>query len=406
MNDSVTIDDVGPMPLLRPGSAAELVDIVRRARREETALFAVGGGTMLDLGNPPARPGWAVDCRGLDAVVDYPARDMTITVGAGITIARLQQTLAREGQRLPIDVPRADQATLGGVLAANVSGPRRLGYGTLRDYVIGISAVNDEGEEFKAGGRVVKNVAGYDLCKLLIGSLGTLGIITQVTLKLRPLPESSRLVLLPAADERLAETLNRLHDSKTRPVAVELLEYEEGGVDFPGAGAAPTRGQAWLIVVGCEGNREAVDWQVRQLEDEWQGEARPVAEASTASAWQGLVEPAPHAVCVFKAGLLSSRVAEFCRAVRKAGGCSLRAHAGSGIVWGQARAGLTLKDAGAILSAWRQGATHVVVTRCPAAWKSTLNVWGPEPEGARLLREVKARFDPAGIFAPGRFVVG
>ncbi len=131
-------------------------------------------------------------------MIDYPARDMTVTVQAGITLAALQKLLATEKQRLPVDVPRADRATLGGVLAANVSGPRRFGFGTLRDYVIGITTINDEGQETKAGGRVVKNVAGYDLCKLHIGALGTLGIISQVTLKVRPMPEATTLLRLAA----------------------------------------------------------------------------------------------------------------------------------------------------------------------------------------------------------------
>src|SRR4029077_853691 len=131
-------------------------------------------------------------------VIDYPARDMTITVQAGLPIAVLQRTLATENQRLPLDVPRPELATLGGALATNVSGPRRYGFGTLRDYVIGITTVNDEGHEVKAGGRVVKNVAGYDLCKLHVGALGTLGVITQVTLKLRPLPEHQQLIAVRA----------------------------------------------------------------------------------------------------------------------------------------------------------------------------------------------------------------
>src|SRR5207302_5553522 len=120
---------------------------------------------------------------------DYPARDMTITVQAGITLAQLQTILAGEKQRLPVDVPRADRATLGGTLATNPSGPRRYGFGTWRDYVIGISVINDEGHEVKAGGRVVKNVAGYDRCKLYISSIGTLGTIRQVARKLKPRPE-------------------------------------------------------------------------------------------------------------------------------------------------------------------------------------------------------------------------
>src|SRR5262249_38232320 len=148
---------------------------------------------------------------------------MTITVQAGITMAKLQDLLAVENQRLPIDVPFADQATLGGALAANVCGPRRFGFGTLRDYVIGISVVNDEGQEVKAGGRGVKNVAGYDLCKLYIGSLGTLGIITQVTLKLKPRPEEQALIALGCTTDGVEALLEQLHRSCTRPVCIDLL---------------------------------------------------------------------------------------------------------------------------------------------------------------------------------------
>src|SRR5260221_13588513 len=128
---------------------------------------------------------------------------MTITVQAGITIAKLQVLLASENHRLPVDIPFPDRATLGGALAANASGPRRYGFGTLRDYLIGISTVNDEGHEVKAGGRVVKNVAGYDLCKLHIGALGTLGIISQVTLKLRPLVEETALLTFRCETDQL-----------------------------------------------------------------------------------------------------------------------------------------------------------------------------------------------------------
>src|SRR5260370_6777693 len=143
---------------------------------------------------------------------------MTVTVRAGITLAGLRDLLAGEKQRLPVDVPHADRATLGGALAVNVSGPRRFGFGTLRDYVIGISTINDEGQETKAGGRVVKNVAGYDLCKLHIGALGTLGIITQATLKVRPLPEAQALLTLGCDSANLGSLLDRLHASRTRPV--------------------------------------------------------------------------------------------------------------------------------------------------------------------------------------------
>ena len=179
-DESSTIDGFGPLPIVRPQSIDELGATIRTS----TAIYPFGGQTKTSLGMPPTKPGHAVDLRGLAQVIDFPARDMTITVQAGITIAEMRKVIHAEKLDLPIDVAQSDRATLGGILATNTSGPRRFGYGTLRDYVIGISALNDKGLEFKAGGRVVKNVAGYDLCKLHVGALGTLGIISQVTLKL------------------------------------------------------------------------------------------------------------------------------------------------------------------------------------------------------------------------------
>src|SRR5439155_24251075 len=137
-----------------PESAAELCDIVKEAASSNQGLYPVGGRTTLDVGLPPIKPGIAVDTTALADVIDYPARDMTITVRAGITMVKLQETLAAEKQWLPIDVPQPERATLGGAVALNKSGPHRFGYGTLRDYVIGISFVTDEGVEVKAGGRV------------------------------------------------------------------------------------------------------------------------------------------------------------------------------------------------------------------------------------------------------------
>ncbi|HWG45298.1 MAG TPA: FAD-binding oxidoreductase [Gemmataceae bacterium] len=258
------IDDFGPLSVEQPHSIAELGDLVRRAAAEKQAVYPLGGQTLIDIGLPPIRPGFAVDLRGLSQVIDYPARDMTITVQAGITLAKLQSLLATENQRLPIDVPHPEQATLGGVLATNISGSRRLGFGTLRDYVIGISTINDEGQEVKAGGRVVKNVAGYDLCKLHIGALGTLGIISQVTLKLRPRPEGKALVTFGCATEALGRLLDQLHQTRTRPVCLDLLNSvavrsitRDSRLNLPVA--------SWVIVVGFEDNSDAVGWQVRQL---------------------------------------------------------------------------------------------------------------------------------------------
>jgi glycolate oxidase FAD binding subunit len=432
--DTCLIDGFGPVPVVRPESPESLGDLVRQAAADGQALYPLGGRTMLDHGLPPARPGLGVDLRALDQVIDYPARDMTITVRAGIPVARLQDLLAAENQRLPVDVPRAAEATLGGALAVNVSGPRRYGFGTFRDYVIGISVVNDEGQEVKAGGRVVKNVAGYDLCKLYIGSLGTLGIISQVTLKLKPRPEEQALLALPCDAEAIGPLLDRLHASSTRPVCVDLLNEAAaralnarapgpaageaavlGGVRLRGRGRLPEA--PWVVVVGYEENAAAVAWQVRQLVGELgsgHGGGLDAWAGRTANwLWDALIDfPArPGAPLTFKANLLPRATAEFCRqAAALPEPVLLHAHAGSGIVVGHVEGALTVERAQAMLNSvqtWAEAARgNVIVLRCPPAWKAALPVWGRPRGDLPLMRRVKEQLDPRRLFNPGRFAVG
>jgi glycolate oxidase FAD binding subunit len=409
-----SIDGAGPFPVVRPASVAEIGDLVRRAAADGQAVFPLGGRTMLPVGLPPARPGLGVDLCGLAQVIDYPARDMTITVQAGIGVAQLQTLLRNENQRLPVDVPAPDRSTLGGALAVNVSGPRRYGFGTLRDYVIGISTVNDEGHETKAGGRVVKNVAGYDLCKLHIGALGTLGIITQVTLKLRPLPEQTALVVLRCGADQLGPLLDQLHDSRTRPVAIDVLNARAARSLPPAAGLPEVSEASWAVIAGFEDSGEAVRWQVQQLIKE-ASPSKPqgldvLGGSAAAPLWQALTEfqLLPQAALTFKANLLPHATADFCRrADALAPAPLLQAHAGSGIVLGHVSGDLTLEGAAALLrelhglAVASQG--NVVVLGCPPAWKTTLPVWGM-PRGAALMRAVKDKLDPRGIFNPGRFL--
>ncbi|MCA9156305.1 MAG: FAD-binding oxidoreductase, partial [Planctomycetales bacterium] len=184
---NATLDNLPLERTEQPTSPEALAEVVREAHETETPVYPIGGGCSLNFGLPAKKPGIGLSLTALHRVIDYPARDMTITVEAGATMAQLRDTLLAERQKLPIDVPLTDRATIGGVVATNWNGPRRYGYGAVRDFVIGIGAVDGRGRAFKGGGRVVKNVAGYDFCKLLTGSLGTLAVITQVTLKVRPL---------------------------------------------------------------------------------------------------------------------------------------------------------------------------------------------------------------------------
>ncbi len=409
-----------PFEVLFPGpqSPAEVGELVRQAARENKAVFPLGGRTQLHIGYPPTRPGIGVDMRSLTKVIDYPARDMTITVQAGITMRQLQHLLATENQRLPIDVPRAGDATLGGSLAVNVSGCRRCGFGTLRDYVIGITVVNDEGQETKAGGRVVKNVAGYDLCKLHIGALGTLGIITQVTLKLRPIPEARALLTLGCTGALLPALLDQLHATRTRPVCIDVLN-SAAARGLSRRAVFPLPHSEWVVIAGFEDSEPSVNWQVQQLmqevpADQVQGLQALAGQASD-RLWDALVE-APlrsDVPLTFKANMLPSLTAALCRQAEKVVPVvELHAHAGSGIVWGHVGGeadSLTLEQAQVMLGKLLEAVGevgNVVVPRCPAAWKATLPLWGKPRGDAGLMRQVIGKLDPRRLFNPGRFLNG
>ena len=383
-------------------------DLVRQASAASQAIYPAGGQTQWDLGLPPTKPGILLDIRRLDRVIEYPARDMTITVEAGMTVGKLRGILAGEKQRLPIDVPHSETATVGGILATNVSGLRRYGFGTLRDYLIGITVVNDQGQPAKGGGRVVKNVAGYDMCKLYVGSLGTLGVISQVTFKLRPLPAEQALFAFVCPPKEIDAALTQLHATRTRPICIELLN--PAGAAVAGQCLNEPWPAEWTIVVGFEDNAEALKWQVGQLVNDIGGvySVRGLLGSCADPLWNGLVEftGADDAPLSFKAGVPSSKVAAFCvEAARLLEQVRLKAHAGNGIVVGHCLD----DDVATRLPKVRDLAVaeggHLVVTRCPVVWKTTDFVWGQSPPGIEVMRAIKDKLDPRHLFNPGRFVV-
>ena len=263
-----------------PSSVTELHRFMQsEVAPQHTAVTPLGGKTALRCGYPLRRQATELDLTGLKQVIDYPARDMTITVEAGIRVRELQRTLAEERQRLAVDIPQAASATIGGAIATNISGSRRFGQGTFRDHLIGITAIDGQGRLFSAGGRVVKNVAGYDLCKLLIGSLGTLGILTQVTLKLRPMPEQTQVVWLAfESSEGVELALQRLVTTSTRPVAIDV--YNPRGAERMATLSERDvpAGRSGVCLV-FEGSEAEVRWQVQTVLNELRA-VRPQAEVA------------------------------------------------------------------------------------------------------------------------------
>ncbi|HTI50240.1 MAG TPA: FAD-binding oxidoreductase [Planctomycetaceae bacterium] len=377
-------------------------------------IYPAGGRTALHFGYPVRQPGITLSTIDLKRVIDYPARDMTITVEAGIRISELADILAGERQRLPIDVPLARRATLGGVVSTNASGSRRFGLGTMRDYVIGLSAVDASGRLFKSGGRVVKNVAGYDLCKMLVGSFGTLAVVTQLTLKLRPIPESSRL--LWCAFDHLSAVelvLARLTTSATRPVALDLLDARAAATIASEADLdLPTNRP--VLCVGLEGTERETVWQMESLQTEIQPfsphSMTAIAGADAESVWSALTEfqIGSDDPLTFKASLLPSRTVEFVQR-SEAIGCALQAHAGNGIVHGHLPDTVTSASAARaalepLREMVRQCRGNLVIERCDDAWKQELPIFGDPDPSWSWMRRLKQQLDPRGLLNPQRLL--
>lgn len=401
-------DGVVAVERASPASLDELRDLVRAAARERVAIYPQGGRTSLDYGNPPARPGLALDTRGLARTVDYPASDMTVTVEAGLTIGALQSILGKEGQWLPLDVPQPDSATVGGVFATTFAGPRRLGWGRPRDQILGVAFVTSNGDLVRGGGRVVKNVAGYDFPRLLTGSLGTLGILCELTLKVRPVPEASALLLFGCDSlASAASALERLNTSRARPVAVELLNRASLASVLARDAPMPD----WAILLGVEDNRASVLWQTNALRDELKDlKELSISIDDARTVWKRLVEhtAGADASVAAHANLRPSRVPDLAGYLDQQG-WAVHCHALSGIVRAfQANAGTNVEEVeGTIVEARRvavEGDGNLTLARCPTHWKERLHVWGQARADWPHMRRVQQALDPAGIMNPGRFV--
>jgi len=392
-----------------PADEAAVAAAVRDAHRNRTAIYPIGGGTSLDYGVRPSKPGIGLSLGGLNRVVDYPADDMTITVEAGTTVAELSRVLAAKRQRLPVDIPRADWATIGGVVATAPSGPRRYALGTMRDYVIGLRAVDGLGNAFSSGGRVVKNAAGYNLCRLMVGSLGTLGVITQVTLMVRPIPETSALLACGVPELEMAERLlAALIHTQTVPVAVEL-QAGVFGADTPVLGPI-SEGNTARLIVGFEGTAAEVEWMVEQLGEEWctagVSLAVTVDDAESGPLWHWLTEFSADVQIRVRPSATTGVMDRLLESVPQ---CSILAHAGDGVLgvrfgaWEPAAFAALVSERLRPLVAEVEG--HMVVLSYPKeAELSRQEIWGPPGSASAVMRAIKDRFDPEGILNPGRFV--
>jgi len=393
------VDGVAPDRVVRPGTVAE----VQAAVRTGAALVASGFGAHLDIGAPPRRLDVLVRLDRLDSILDHEAADMTVTVESGCPLATLQDALASAGQWLPLDPPRPQRTTVGGLIAANLGGPLRASQGGVRDLLLGLHVVGAGGTLVRGGGRVVKNVAGYDLPKLHVGALGSVGVVVQATFKVRPRPEREAAVVIGCrSGPEAAEAALVLRDVLD-PLWIEVSGA--GGLpDGPGDGAAVAVGVAGLATEVEHGGRLVEEhatsrgWRTVRVED---------GRALRARLGEFDVEPA---AALLRAATLPGKIGPLLGAVDAAAarhGASVRtlAHAANGVVRiAVARAGDVPPVVRELRPRLEADGGSLVLHRAGPAVKAAVDVWGDLGPGRHLMRRIKEAFDPDGIFAPGRFV--
>ena len=395
----------------RPATLAEAAELLLRAARENERILFLGGGTELSLGAPPSGVDVVLGTERLDRIVEYAPLDQIVIVEAGVRLASLQDTLARSGQMLALDAPWAARATLGGLVATNAFGPRRTGYGSIRDLIIGISIVRADGTEARGGGKVVKNVAGFDVPKLMVGSLGTLGLIATVAFRLHPRPETERTVLFPDLDaDAVRRVVLALRQAQLEPAAVAALVREGGddlGVRFDGR---------FELGVRFEGFEAGVRQQAMKLLElaTRQGWGAESLGAEIARAFWARHDDARESAAGFRAKLAAQPM-DLERVANAAIGslftalevprCVCYPVLGLAFIAGEVRvAGPVVAAVNAAREALPQGS--VVVHAAPAEVRASVDVWGPSPKALSLMAQVKDRLDPGRRLAPGRFVGG
>ena len=411
-------------PALReesPSSVDELAEVVKRAAAAAEPMSARGGGTKLHLGNALRSAPVVIHTSGISGVVEYEPDNLTVSALAGTRLEELQKVLRDRRQFLALDPPASEVATLGGIVACNTSGPLRFRYGTIKDMLLGVRIVHADGMRTKAGGKLVKNVTGYDMCKLYTGSLGTLGILTEFTFKVQPVSESSATVL--TAYRNIGSLLEAKQECLKADLLPDAIEGWNASAYEP-LGSTP-ESRPWVLMVRFGEVRPAVAWQVARLRDiisRSDGEVlRLLEDEASERFWHtaaslrettGGIAQALVKCCVLHqstpeatqrmerlAELLDARLSVYCHA----GTCILYGR----FVWQEARPQpLELRRGLEELRRYCVSAGgHAVIERASPAVKAGIDVWG-DPPALGVMRRIKREFDPDGLLNPGRFVGG
>jgi glycolate oxidase FAD binding subunit len=405
------IDGLAPRWVVRPAALEQVGRVLALAWDAGLAVVPRGSGSALELGAPPARVDVVLDLRGLDQVLEYNPDDLTISVQAGVTAGALAARLAPHGQLLPLDPPGAARRTLGGLAATNASGPLRARYGTLRDLLLGVRFVQADGVVTWGGAKVVKSVSGYDVPKLLVGALGTLGVLGELTLRLHPMPDAEAAWLASFRELAAAQAfVARLLDSSVQPSRVELLN----GAALEACGAGPAAAGIAVSIATAEAAVRAQGETVALLARAAGGALTRLADGFWAAYERAM---APDGGVLLQVGTLATELATTATEIERAVAAALaggRATVTGCCPLGSLRAWLPGDEVAAIgtivgrlraLVAPIGGS--VIIRRAPAAVRAVVDPWGPVDAGQwALMLGLKDEFDAKRVLNPGRFVGG
>ncbi len=400
------VDGVAPSFVAEPGSTEEISELMKLAGEQGLTAAPRGSGTKTPLGNPPRELDLILSTTRMNEVIEHTPGDQVVRVQAGLKLEDLQEQLAGADQMLGIDPPEARAgATVGGIVAANSSGPRRYSYGTIRDLIIGITVVLPDGTVAKAGGKVVKNVAGYDLSKLFTGSLGTLGVIATCNFRLHPRPEAARTVAVELDSTLSAgQAAQAITGAQLVPSALELHWSED---------------QKLLTILiegippGVEAQAETASYllkgfgEVRTLSDEEAEHLGPLDPPGSGA--DGDDEEVAIKIAAPPAELTGVLDSTLGAAERRGVSPSITGHAGIGVTYAAFSGGdeeALVQVVEELREIWVRRGGSVVVRKAPLGVKQRLEAWGPAGDYLGLLRRVKDKFDPGGNLNPGRFVGG
>ena len=415
---SYAIHGVEPSAAVAPESIDEVCRVLEAAHRGGLAVSPMGGRTRLSLGNLPERYDLALDVTRLDRMVDHNPADLTATVEAGVTLDSLRRTLGEHGQFLAMDAPRPELATVGGTLAAGPIGPLKWQLGSPRDLVVGMKVIQADGRVTRSGGRVVKNVSGYDMARLHIGGLGTLGVIAEVSFKLTPLPRCQATLLAGFAGSKPALAAGAaIAGSGITPLA--MVAFDSAACSL---GAFADTGCEYSLAVRLGGRPRTLERQLDDCRSLCGGRGAVSVEAmdddETLTLWSRIADfgwqGEEGQAATARVSLLPSRLADFVDSLD----ASPLPHAvvadpgyGSALVHWSANDGEhTLRDVTADVNHARSAAVRagglLVVERRPSDSREMIDAWGDVGESVSIMRRMKEQYDPGRVLNPGRFVGG